>query len=97
MRNEISTKKLKSFCVLICAFNESEHIVDVVKGALAQNPSKVIVVDDGSDDATAVLAEQSGAFVIRNDRNSGKGAALRIGFKAASASLPCKRNLAKDI
>ena len=45
----------------------------------------VLVVDDGSSDATARSAEQAGATVIRHDRNRGKGAALKSGlFRARS-------------
>ena len=43
----------------------------------------VLVVDDGSSDATAELAERAGATVIRQSPNQGKGAALRAGFAAA--------------
>lgn len=80
MPDEISTRKINTFCVLICAFNEASHIKNVVGGVLAQRPDRVIVVDDGSTDNTAVLAEQAGAHVIRNDVNQGKGAALKTGF-----------------
>jgi glycosyltransferase involved in cell wall biosynthesis len=41
------------------------------------------VVDDGSGDATADLAERAGATVLRQSPNQGKGAALRAGFAAA--------------
>lgn len=40
----------------------------------------VFVVDDGSTDATCVVARESGAHLIRHERNRGKGAALRTGF-----------------
>lgn len=81
MQQEISTRKINSFCVLICVYNEAERIQEVVDGALAQRPDRVIVVDDGSTDHTAVLAEQAGAHVLRREMNQGKGAALRIGFE----------------
>jgi glycosyltransferase involved in cell wall biosynthesis len=44
---------------------------------------RVIVVDDGSTDATAELAEQAGAHVLRHLENRGKGAALRTGLERA--------------
>lgn len=40
----------------------------------------IIVVDDGSEDSTHTLAQEAGAFVIRHNRNLGKGMALRTGF-----------------
>ena len=46
----------------------------------------VLVVDDGSSDATAEIAERAGATVIRQSPNQGKGAALRAGFAAALES-----------
>ncbi|HET9956947.1 MAG TPA: glycosyltransferase family 2 protein [Polyangiaceae bacterium] len=45
----------------------------------------VIVVDDGSRDATAQRAEQAGAHVLRHVGNRGKGAALLTGFRYAAA------------
>jgi glycosyltransferase involved in cell wall biosynthesis len=43
----------------------------------------VVVVDDGSSDATSSVAESAGASVLRHDRNRGKGAALRTGLARA--------------
>ena len=48
---------------------------------------EVVVVDDGSDDGTAEAAEAAGADrVVRLERNSGKGAAVRAGVRAATGS-----------
>jgi glycosyltransferase involved in cell wall biosynthesis len=43
----------------------------------------VVVVDDGSRDATAEVAAKAGAAVLRIPRNRGKGAALKLGFAHA--------------
>ena len=43
----------------------------------------VIVVDDGSTDETAAVAENAGAVVIRHEQNQGKGASLRTGLSHA--------------
>jgi glycosyltransferase involved in cell wall biosynthesis len=64
---------------LIPANNEADHIQQVVEAACRYLP--VWVVDDGSRDATAVLAEAAGAQVIRQTPNQGKGAALLTGFR----------------
>lgn len=44
----------------------------------------VVVVDDGSSDATAVLAGQAGAAVISHERNRGKAAAMATGARGAA-------------
>jgi glycosyltransferase involved in cell wall biosynthesis len=67
--------------VLIPAFNEHEHIASVVSKALALLP--VLVVDDGSADETSTLARESGAIVLRQEPNQGKGAAMERGFEYA--------------
>jgi glycosyltransferase involved in cell wall biosynthesis len=64
---------------LIPAYNEATRVRDVVTGARAYLP--VLVVDDGSADATDKVAEEAGASVLRQVRNQGKGAALRTGFR----------------
>jgi glycosyltransferase involved in cell wall biosynthesis len=64
--------------VLIPAWNEAGRIGPVVRAARRHLP--VLVVDDGSADATAQSAEAAGAIVLRHDRNQGKGGALRSGF-----------------
>ncbi len=66
---------------LIPAYNESAQIARVVSGALAHLP--VLVVDDGSSDATELRAREAGAETLRQTPNQGKGAALRLGFRYA--------------
>jgi glycosyltransferase involved in cell wall biosynthesis len=68
---------------LIPAHDEAARIQRVVAGAIRHLP--VLVVDDGSSDETARVAEEAGARVIRQEPNQGKGAALRAGFAAALA------------
>jgi len=67
---------------VIPAFNEERFIASVVFTTL-QFADKVIVVDDGSSDRTASLAEKAGAMVVRQPLNMGKAQALNAGFKAA--------------
>jgi glycosyltransferase involved in cell wall biosynthesis len=68
---------------VIPAYRAERTIADVVAGVRAAGVREVIVVDDGSRDATASLAERAGARVLRHQRNRGKGAALWTGFAAA--------------
>jgi glycosyltransferase involved in cell wall biosynthesis len=81
--------------VIIPAFNEEAAIGDVIRDARAaleseQRPAEnveIIVIDDGSTDATARVAEQAGARVIRHEGNLGYGAALKTGLRNASHDI----------
>jgi len=66
----------------IPALNEEQTIAKVVARA-SQHVDKVLVVDDGSQDDTALIAEKLGAVVLRHGRNLGKGAAIRDCFEWA--------------
>jgi glycosyltransferase involved in cell wall biosynthesis len=66
---------------LIPAYNESQRISTVITGTQEHLP--VLVIDDGSKDDTATQAENSGAIVLCQIPNQGKGAALRAGFRQA--------------
>ncbi len=68
---------------ILPAFNEEVSIGSVVLHA-RQHADRVIVIDDGSTDRTAEMAELAGAEVVRHPFNKGKGAALKTGFEAAS-------------
>lgn len=70
----------KDICCLIPSYNEAASIGAIVK-RLRDGGYAVYVVDDGSTDVTASIAESEGAIVIRHKTNLGKGAALREGFK----------------
>lgn len=60
----------------IPAYNEARSVGSIVLQA-KQYCDEVIVVDDGSTDKTARIAELAGAIVIRHDVNTGKGAAVQ--------------------
>jgi glycosyltransferase involved in cell wall biosynthesis len=81
------------YLAVIPAYNEAEHITQVVKTARRFMP--VLVVDDGSVDETAQLAEAAGADVLRQVSNQGKGAALRAGFLRA-LDLGCEAVVTLD-
>ncbi len=65
--------------VLIPAYNEAAHIGAVVAAA-REAGFPVLVVDDGSSDATAQAAEAAGARVLCLPENQGKSAALAFGL-----------------
>jgi hypothetical protein len=66
--------------VIIPAHNEAVRIAETVGAALAvPGVTRVVVVDDGSEDDTDRLAEQAGAKIVRLWGNRGKGTALEAG------------------
>lgn len=69
-----------NICVLIPSYNEAKTIGALVRGLRGKNLS-IYVVDDGSSDDTAKIAEAEGAVVVKHEKNLGKGASLREGFR----------------
>jgi glycosyltransferase involved in cell wall biosynthesis len=70
--------------VVIPALNEAESIAAVVRGCLATNlPREVIVVDNGSTDRTADNARAAGAKII-SETKAGYGRACTAGIRALS-------------
>ncbi len=65
--------------VLIPAYNAAASLRGVIEGIKEYVPS-ILVVDDGSTDATAEIALAAGVHVLRHQINRGKGVALRTGF-----------------
>jgi glycosyltransferase involved in cell wall biosynthesis len=67
---------------VIPAYNEEIAIGSVIARA-KQHVDEVLVIDDGSADKTAQVAELMGATVVVHEQNSGKGVALRTAFRWA--------------
>jgi len=69
--------------VVIAARNEADRIAATVAAAAAlTGVGLVVVVDDGSTDATAAMAQRAGAAVMRHPGNRGKGTAMETGAEA---------------
>jgi len=66
--------------VTIPAYQAADRVAAVVTGTLELLPD-LLVVDDGSDDATGERARAAGAEVLRIETNRGKGNALRAAFE----------------
>lgn len=86
-------KPFADLAIVIPAYGEEGSIRDVVASLREFNPDAVVVVvDDGSRDATADAAFDAGAFVLRHPINLGQGAALHTGIRYAvrrGASIVC--------
>lgn len=80
----------KAISLVIPCFNEESAIAGTVTRATATLAKldlegfEVVVVDDGSTDASASIAEDAGARVIRHPHNAGYGRSLKNGIIAAS-------------
>ena len=69
--------------VVMAARNEADRIAATVAAAAGlAGVGLVVVVDDGSRDATAAVARRAGAAVMRHSRNRGKGSAMETGAEA---------------
>jgi len=77
-----------SVSIIIPAYNEAEIIGDIVKRIRTLYPDfEIIVVNDGSTDATGELAKQAGAIVYSHPYNIGNGAAIKTGMRIASGDI----------
>ncbi len=78
----------KSISVIIPAYNEEERLPEVLK-VVTSIPiwEKIIVTDDGSTDNTFQAAKKFKVDVIRNQQNTGKGAALQLGLNQIDSSI----------
>ena len=75
----------KSVHIVIPAYNEAAVIADVIREVLAAGKYSIIVVDDGSRDATFDTAQAVGGVIaLRHKLNRGKGAATKTGVVAAN-------------
>jgi glycosyltransferase involved in cell wall biosynthesis len=74
--------KLERVWVVIAAYCEAPVIASVIADVNARG-YRIVVVDDGSPDATGEIASAAGATVVRHPINLGQGAALQTGITFA--------------
>jgi len=82
-----ATRKATELAVVMAAHNEAGAVGQVVRKcrSVIGDNFDIVVVDDGSTDATAAEAAQAGARVLKLWPNGGKGAAMRVGIAESTA------------
>lgn len=80
-------KPAASFAVVVPVWNGARYVADAIRSVQSQTLRDwtLLVVDDGSTDDSAVVAESTGAPVLRRPTNDGVLAARRDGFRATSS------------
>lgn len=74
--------------VVIPAFNEEERLPAVLKAVKAcPFVTQVVVVDDGSEDDTAIVAKRFGVKVVRLEQNLGKAGAVWVGLQEVNQPI----------
>ncbi len=81
---------MPKFSVIIPVFNEKATLPLVLERVQKQKPTEIIIVDDHSIDGTEEFLKTHQAKnvkVVRHEKNSGKGAAVRTGIKNATQEI----------
>lgn len=90
--NEGSFDPLLEITVIIPAYNEEKTIGKVISETISVLDNmhlsyEIIVVDDGSTDKTGLIASSYAVSVVSNEKNRGKGYALRTALKRAKGKI----------
>ncbi|MFC1593827.1 glycosyltransferase family 2 protein [Candidatus Omnitrophota bacterium] len=75
--------------VILPAHNEEKAIGEIIRKiqSIIKDDYEIIVVDDGSTDSTADVAQKAGARIIKHPYNIGNGAAVKTGLRHASGKI----------
>ncbi len=74
--------------IILPAKNEAQNLASLLQRIAAILPdAQILLVDDGSSDATASIARQNGARVISHPYSQGNGAAIKTGARNASGDI----------
>jgi len=81
MPRQVTIVLTKKHVALIPAYNEQRNIREVILHMRRHPHIDVIVIDDGSIDATSKIIKRMGVILVRHEINKGKGEALNTGFR----------------
>ncbi len=81
--NKTKPAKNSEVLVVIPAFNEEQTLPGVIRDLKEHGYFTILVVDDGSGDATSAVAKENDVMMVRHVVNRGLGAALGTGFSFA--------------
>ena len=76
------TEKQEKILALLPAYNEEKHLKSVLE-QVKPRIADILVVDDGSKDATAEIARECGVMLLSRGYNMGKGQSLKDGYAKA--------------
>ena len=87
--NELTIDKTgANLSIVLPAYNEAAIIGTIVQRLLDLFPkAELVVVDDKSEDDTAIKAQEAGARVVRHHYNMGNGAAIKTGARNAKGDI----------
>jgi glycosyltransferase involved in cell wall biosynthesis len=88
LKKIIKNKNMFLISIVIPVKNGSNYLQEAIEGIKKQNMNvEIIVVDDGSTDNTAKIAEKMGCIVIKNPKNLGQDISKNIGLKHAKGDF----------
>lgn len=88
LRRQSAMNSKAHLSIIVPAKDEAESLAILLPKLRKLHPkAEIIVVDDGSRDATAETARQAGALVISHPYSLGNGAAVKAGARAAHGSV----------
>lgn len=73
----------KKIIAIIPAYNTEKTLDKTIKAIPPGSVNAIIVVDDGSRDATGEIARRNGVYLLTHEKNKGYGAAQKTGYKEA--------------
>jgi len=85
-----TTSEPRMISIIVPAMNEASSIgslIPQIRESLSGYPHEIIVVDDGSRDATGEIARNNAATVVSHEKNLGKGAAMKTGVENARGDI----------